>query len=350
MKKRKSSFSITGALLFFALIALVIQIAVLVYDYIIQRTHNSVLIALLILVVILLLSTICTVIDVLRRKLMVDKPVEKILSATEKIASGDFSVRLVPAHSYEKYDEYDTIMENLNTMAGALQKSEVLKTDFISNVSHEIKTPLAIIQSYATMLDNDSLDTNERQKCIRALTQASKRLSDLVSNILKMNKLENQEIKPDISEFRLSDQLAEIIIGYEELFESKGIELECNLEDTVISSCPSYLEIVWSNLISNAIKFTEEGGKISISLHRDSKNAIVTVSDTGCGIVNETGKHIFERFYQGDTSRKSHGNGLGLALVKKVIDVLGGEISVQSELNKGSIFTITLKNVIDENI
>ena len=346
MKKRKSSFSFMGALLFFALIALIIQIAVLVYDYIIQRTDNKALIAVLILIVVIILSAICTAIDVIRRKIMVDKPVEKILTATEQIASGDFSVRLTPTHSYEKHNEYDAIMENINTMASELRKSEVLKTDFISNVSHEIKTPLAVIQSYATLLGDDSLDLEERQRCIRALSQASKRLGDLVSNILKMNKLENQEIKPDISAFSLSDQLAEIIIGYEELFESKGIELDCNIDEIVVNSCQSYLEIVWSNLISNAIKFTEAGGKVSVSLHGEAKNAIVTVSDTGCGIDSETGKHIFDRFYQGDTSRKSQGNGLGLALVKKVIDVLGGEISVQSELNTGSTFTIVLKDVI----
>jgi signal transduction histidine kinase len=198
------------------------------------------------------------------------------------------------------------------------------------------------------MLASDNLSAEERERCTKALLQASKRLNDLVSNILKMNKLENQKIKPDAARFCLSDQLAEIIIGYEELFESKEIEFECNIDEAFVYSCPSYLEIVWSNLLSNAIKFTENGGKISVALHADGHNATVTVTDTGCGIDSETGKHIFDRFYQGDTSRKSQGNGLGLALVKKVIDVLGGEISVQSEVGKGSTFTIVLKDVINE--
>ena len=347
MNKRKGSFSIAGALIFFALIAIVIQIAVLVYDYIISQTDNKWLIAVLILVVIVILSAICTVADYFRRKIMVERPVKKILEATQKISKGDFSVRLTPEHSIEKYTEYDAIMENLNLMAQELSKNEVLKTDFISSVSHEIKTPLAVIQSYASLLASKELDDEERQRCTRALSQASKRLNDLVSNILKMNKLENQRIKTDLSKFSLTDQIAEIIIGYEELLESKGIQLVCDLEDLEIYSCPSYLEIVWSNLISNAIKFTEKGS-VSVTLKASEKNAVVSVTDTGCGIDSETGMRIFEKFYQGDTSRKSQGNGLGLALVKKVIDVLGGEISVSSELGSGSTFTVTLKDVLNE--
>lgn len=346
MKKRKSSISLTGVLSFFALIAAVIQIAVLVYDYIIQRTDNNALIAVLIFIVIILLSAICTTIDYFRRKITVERPVEKILDATERIAKGDFSVQLTPSHSLGKYNEYDFIMENLNIMAAELQKSEILKTDFISNVSHEIKTPLSIIQSYASLLASEGLDANEKQRCLKALSQASRRLSELVSNILKMNKLENQKIKPEISVFSLNDQLAEIIISYEELIESKELLLDCQLDEIEISSCPSYLEIVWNNLISNAIKFTEQGGKISVNLTRQNKNVIVSVSDTGCGIDSETGAHIFDKFYQGDTSHKSQGNGLGLALVKRVIDVLGGTIAVQSELGKGSTFTIVLKDAI----
>jgi len=350
MKKRKSAFSITGALIFFVTIALVIQIAILVYDYIIQRTTNKGLIAVLILIVVLILTALCTVIDVIRRKIMVDRPVTKILSATKAIAAGDFSVRLTPTHNYEKYNEYDIIMENLNTMASELSKSEVLKTDFISNVSHEIKTPLAVIQSYASLLQNEDLDKEEKQRCTGALLQATRRLNDLITNILKMNKLENQEIKPDYSLFSLSDQLAEIIVGYEDLLQSKEIDLDCQIDEVKIKSCPSYLEIVWNNLLSNAIKFTDSGGKITVTLKKSDENAIVGISDTGCGIDKETGEHIFEKFYQGDTSHKSQGNGLGLALVKRVVDVLGGEISVESEKGKGSTFTITLKDVVNENI
>lgn len=348
MKKKRSSFSILGASLFFVLIALVIQIAILVYDYLIRQTDNKWLIAILILIVILILSALCTVIDLLRRKATVEKPVSEILEATEKIASGNFSVKLTPRHSYDKYNEYDAIMENLNTMASALSKSEILKSDFISNVSHEIKTPLAVIQGYVSLLSKDDLEKSEREAYLKSLNQASKRLNDLISSILKMNKLENQEIKPELAVFSLNEQLAEIILGYEELLEEKSLSLTCSLEETTIKSSKTYLEIVWSNLISNAIKFTPDGGEISVTLTKSGDSATVSVSDTGCGIDSETGALIFEKFYQGDTSHKSQGNGLGLALVKRVIDVFGGEISVSSELGVGSTFTVTLKDSIKE--
>ena len=346
MKKRRSSgsgFSIAGALLFFALVAGVIQIAILTYDHIIERTQNTGLIAVLMLIVVLMLSTVCTVVDVVRRKIMVDRPVKKILSAAERIARGDFSVRLTPSHPYGKYDEYDLIMENLNVVAVELGKSEILKTDFISNVSHELKTPLAIIQNYATLLQKENLDDETRKKHAKTLQNASRRLSDLITNILKLNKLENQELKPDIQKFNLTEALAETVLQYEELIETKRLELACDFEEILITSSPSYLEIVWNNLLSNAVKFTEAGGKIGVTLRYENGKALVKISDTGCGISPETGAKIFEKFYQGDTSHAQEGNGLGLALVKKVIDVLGGEISVSSELGKGSTFTIVLK-------
>ncbi|MBQ7788689.1 MAG: HAMP domain-containing histidine kinase [Clostridia bacterium] len=342
-KRGKSGFTFLGALLFFALIALIMQIAILVYAYIAERTSDNVLIAILVLILIVILSAICTIIDIIRRKIMVDKPVSSILEATEKIASGDFNVRLEPRHVYTKYDEYDVIMENLNTMASELQRSEVLKTDFISNVSHEIKTPLAIIQSYAKLLNNDSLSSEDREKYTQTLISASKRLSDLISNILKLSKLENQGIPPERERISLTEALFCSILTFEELIDKRGIELICDFdEDVSIISSPSYLEIVWNNLMSNAIKFTPKGGKVSVSLKDEGEKVRVVFKDTGCGISREVGGRIFEKFYQGDTSHKSEGNGLGLALTKKVIDNLGGKITVESELGKGTSFTIEL--------
>ena len=346
MKKlKKSSFSVVGVLSFFALIAFTMQVAILVYDYIIKRTENKGLIAILILILVVILSIIITVFDFVRRKIMVEKPVRKIIDATEKIASGDFNTRLEITNSYDKYNEYDVIMENLNTMANELSKSEILKSDFISNVSHEIKTPLSVIQSYATLLQDENLDNESRKKYSKILLQASKRLSDLITNILKLNKLENQTISPEYKKLNLTDTVAEIVLSYEEIIENKGIELECDFDDVMIVSNSGYIEIIINNLLSNAIKFTDKNGKITVSLKSVSDGAEIKVSDTGCGISKETGKRIFEKFYQGETSHAGEGNGLGLALVKRVIDIMGGEISVTSEINKGSTFTVELKNV-----
>lgn len=344
MKKRRNGLNnFIGAVIFFLTITIVVMSAVLIFSAV-EQSGNKTTIALVMFAVIVFLAAVCTVVDWLRRKMTVDRPVQKILEATDKIASGDFSVRLDIRHPVNRYDEYDCIMENFNKMAAELSRTEVLHTDFISNVSHEIKTPLAIIQNYAASLQNKNLDDRTREKYAQTLVGASKRLTALITNILKLNKLENQEIKPEYETVNLTETLAETVLGFEELIENKGLELECDFdEDVIIFSSPSYLETVWNNLLSNAVKFTEKG-KISVSLKKEKGQAVVKVSDTGCGISSETGKHIFEKFYQGDTSHSQEGNGLGLALVKKVIDITGGTIAVNSELGKGTTFTITLQS------
>jgi len=330
-----------GVVSFFLLVAIIMQIAILTYDFIIEKTDNVALIAVLILVLIAILSTIITLIDFVRRKIMVDRPVRKILSATGRIAKGDFSVRLVPNHPYDKYDEFDVIMEDINTLAQELGKNEVLKTDFVSNVSHEMKTPLAIIQNYAKCLQNNDLDDETRQKYAQTLVTASKRLSDLVTNVLKLNKLENQGIQPAKEKTNVTELLAQTVLQYEEVLENKKINPDCDFDDVVMETIPSYLEIVFSNLVSNATKFTPEGGDIFVSLKQSDDKIVFCTKDTGCGISNEVGARIFEKFFQADSSHSQQGNGLGLALVKKVVDNLGGEISVSSQLGKGTTFVVT---------
>lgn len=352
MKKKKVAsvgFTWTGVISFFLLIAIIMQMAILVYDYIRERTDSVSFIAILILIEIIILSSFCTIFDWIRRKITVERPTKKILDATEKIASGDFNTRLEILHEYGKYNQYDLIMENLNKMTVELQKNQVLKTDFISNVSHEIKTPLAVIQNYATLLQDDNLDGETRKSYAKTLISASKRITDLITNILKLNKLENQEIQEKHEAFNLTEALADSVVEFETIIEKKNIELNCDFDDVTIFSSRSLLDIVWNNLISNAIKFTKDYGKIEILLKRKDKNVEIKVIDTGCGMSPEVGAKIFEKFYQGDTSHSTQGNGLGLALVKRVIDILGGEIFVQSQLNQGSTFTILLKDVVYEN-
>lgn len=344
MKKRSAVKTLISCLAFFPLIAVVITVAVMLYGYLDGATGgNRKVIAAAMFGIIVALSLLCTLLDYLRRRMTVDKTVDAILEATERIASGDFSYRLQPTHSISKSTQFDFIIENLNKMAEELSRTEVLHTDFISNFSHEIKTPLAVIQNYATSLQNGKLDEQTRMKYADTISSAAKRLTTLVTNILKLNKLENQGLEDKSEQINLTEYLTEIVLGFEDLFEQKQLELDCDFDENVfIVSSPSYLEIVWNNLISNAIKFTEAGGKISIGLKNNGDTVTVTVSDTGCGISQETGKHIFEKFYQGDTSHSTEGNGLGLALVKRVIDTVGGKISVESELGRGTTFSVTL--------
>ncbi|MDE6189739.1 MAG: HAMP domain-containing histidine kinase [Clostridia bacterium] len=344
MKKGLRNSSLIGVILFFLSITVVVTVTVLVYAVVAKSCDGREgVIAVVMFFVIVFLSMVATLIDYLRRRAE-ERSVKKILDATNKIASGDFSTKIEINRSFKNYDAYDHIMENLNKMSAELSKTEVLRSDFISSVSHELKTPLAVIQNYATSLQKKNLDEQTREQYASTLALAAKRLTDLVANILKLNKLENQEIRPEYEKIDLTEMLTQTVIGFEELIENKGLELYCDIDENVeIVSSLSYLEIVWNNLLSNAIKFTESGGKISVYLKKTDGGAVVTVADTGCGISSETGEHIFEKFYQGDTSHAQEGNGLGLALVKKVIDLIGGSISVSSEVNKGTAFAVTLK-------
>lgn len=339
---KKLTKGIVGYLFFFGLLTLNSSLAVVFYSTIENKPKGT--IAILILIFIIISSLVCTLIDVIRRKIQIEKPVKDILQATKQMAKGDFNVLLLPDHKFNNYTRYDLIKEDLNFLAKELSKNEILKNDFISNVSHEIKTPLAVIQNYAKALTNKNLDEETKEKYLNSLQNACKKLSDLITNILKLNKLENQNLKLDLKQFNLSESITNQILNYETLIENKNIELECNIEEDInIISEETYLEIIWSNLISNAIKFTDNNGKIFISLIKQNNEIIFKIKDTGCGIDSETGKNIFEKFYQGDTSHSKEGNGLGLALVKKVIDILGGQIQVESEKGIGTTFTVKLK-------
>ena len=293
---------------------------------------------------IFILSMIVSMIDTLRRKYTVERPVKRILQETKKITEGDFSARIEMFHGYDSMDEFDVIIEDFNKMAEELSGIETLRTDFIANVSHELKTPLAVIQNYAFMLQDPSISDEKQVEYAKTIAGASRRLSNLITNILKLNKLENQQIYPDAKVYNLGEQLCECMLGFEEAWEAKDLELDVDLEEDIeIKADAELMTLVWNNLFSNAVKFTEPGGKISIGLKREGDRIAVTVTDTGCGIAPEVGQHIFEKFYQGDTSHAVQGNGLGLALVKRVIDITGGEISVQSKLSEGTTFKVLLK-------
>ncbi len=347
MKRKGANLSFLGFIVFFVTIAGVMSVTLFMYEYVNNRSEgNTTVIAVVMLLVILFLSLGCSLIDLFRRRKAIDAPVEQILDATEKISAGDFSVRLPIEHEYGKYNDYDCIKDNLNAMAEALEKSAVLKTDFLSDVSHELKTPLTVIRSYALLLGTEQ-DEEKRTQYVRAIAEAANRLTGLVSSVLQLNRMENQAVLPEKKELVLDERLAEILLNYEEKIEQKNIELDCDLqENTRIFAAGNYLDIIFSNLISNAVKFTNEGGRVALKLKTEGKNAVVTVTDSGCGISAESGARIFDKFYQADTSHAQEGNGLGLALVKRAIDVIGGEISVQSKLGEGSSFTVLLKDVV----
>lgn len=293
---------------------------------------------------VLLITFVAATIDYVRRKLMIDRPTKQIMTALDQVMQGDFSVRIPPVKEFAGETGFNEIIRAINAMTAELQGTETLRTDFIANVSHELKTPLAVMANLATMLQRPGISEQEQIEYAKAISDAARRLAALITNILKLNKLENQQIFPKHEEYDLSGQLCESLLQFEDIWEAKALNIETDIEDEVcICSDAELLSLVWNNLISNAVKFTPNGGTIGVTLKTEENTAVISVRDTGCGIDSETGRHIFEKFYQGDTSHATQGNGLGLALVKRVIDILNGEISIRSTPGQGSIFTVRIR-------
>lgn len=336
---------------FFLLVAFITTCCVSLFLSIFSQTpgvdfteENLNLAAKMTFVNVVLLSAVFAAIDTLRRKLTVERPARRIINAGEKLMQGDFSVRIEESVLLGTDRVFGEISACFNKMAEELGGVETLRTDFIANVSHEMKTPLAVLQNYGTLLQAPAISDEKRMEYAKGITDASRRMSAMMTNILKLNRLENQQIFPNSSEFDLSEQLCRCFLQYENTWEQREIEPEVDITEGVkISADAELLELVWNNLFSNAFKFTPNGGTVSVSLAADENFAVVTVGDTGCGMSPEVGAHIFEKFYQGDTSRAAQGNGLGLALVKRVVDIMQGEINVESTVGVGSVFTVRIR-------
>lgn len=353
MKKptlRGALSSVSSFMLFFLTVGFVVSCCMMLFISILAETaeikltsENVALAAKVTFLNVILITLLFKLADFIRRKIMVDRPTKKITEATEKITSGDFSVRIKPMQS-SGMEGFNQIAEAINQMAAELSSVETLRTDFIANVSHEMKTPLAVMQNYGTLLQSPELSEEKRLEYAKGVTDASRRMADMMTNILKLNRLENQQIYPEISEYDLGEQLCECLLQFESVWESSEIEIETEIDEGVmIKADAELLGHVWNNLLSNAFKFTDNGGKVSLSLSATEHHAVVKVTDTGCGMSPEVGAHIFEKFYQGDSSRSVQGNGLGLALVKRVVDIMKGEISVESTVGKGSTFTVRIR-------
>lgn len=267
-------------------------------------------------------------------------PIMKINDATKKVAKGDFTVRL---EENSVANEIREISQNFNIMVKELSNTETLQNDFVSNVSHEFKTPLAAIEGFTMLLQDDSLSREEQKKYINKILENTHRLTNLTQSILSLSRLENQEIVMQKEHFQLDEQIRYVLLDYQDRWEEKNINIDLYLDDIVFFGNKGLLAQVWSNLIDNAIKFSSINGTLSIRCNVVEKNVVVAVTDSGLGMTKEIKKHAFEKFFQGEHSHNGKGNGLGLALVKRIVTLCGGKVYIESEIDKGTTVTVTLK-------
>ena len=267
-------------------------------------------------------------------------PLNEMIHATKRISKGDFKVHI--QETFHERSDFGILQRSFNHMASDLDGIEMFRNDFINNFSHEFKTPIVSIQGFAHQLKAGGLTPEEEQEYIRIIADESDRLAKMATNILLLSKLENQAIVTDKTEFWLDEQIRTCLVLLEKQWGAKDIELNLELDEVKYYFNENMLAQVWLNLFGNAIKFTPKGGIIFCSLSSNDKTVTVTIRDTGIGMCEETIRHIFDKFYQGDTSHTGDGNGIGLNIVSRILFLCGGTISVDSEIEKGSIFIVTL--------
>ena len=273
------------------------------------------------------------------------QPIQTMRDAFDELSKGNFSVR-IPTD--QKLVEIREMAQHFNATAYDLSHIETLRNDFVANVSHEFKTPIAAIEGYATLLQTPKLPQEKHDHYVRIILDNSRRLSSLSTNILTLSKLENQEMIIDKREFRLDEQIRKSILMLEGKWSDKNIEFDMDLPKQIYYGSETLLSQVWINILDNAIKHSPQSGIIHISIHSTETEVSVSIADHGDGMTPEIKKHIFEKFYQGDSSHATQGNGLGLALVRRVVDIVGGEIAVKSTLGKGSTFSVVLRAETNE--
>ena len=304
------------------------------YDILKSDTFSRLLSLSIMLIVSVILGAIISYF--VARKLA--NPINQIKEATHKVAKGNFDIKL----DNIKNSSLNELIDDFNKMTEELKSIETLKTDFISGVSHEFKTPLSVIQSYSKALRKPNIDEETRKKYEKVIDTNIQKLTNLTNNILSLTKIENQQIIRDECEFLIDEQIRQCIVSLEPEWKEKNIEFDLDLTPIQYYGSKSLMAQVWQNLIDNAIKYSNNEGKISISLKKENEKIIIKISDNGIGMNEETQKHIFDKFYQADTSRSSSGNGLGLAIVSKILEISNGSITVESQENKGSTFTVII--------
>ena len=266
------------------------------------------------------------------------KPVRQLIAAINELAAGNFHVRI----HLDLTQEFVKLSESFNRMAQELENTELLRSDFINNFSHEFKTPIVSLRGFAKILKSDTLTREERDEYLDIIISESNRLAQLATNVLNLSKVENTSILTDVSAFELSEEIRQAILLLETKWQKKELEWILELDELIYSGNKDLLNQMWINLIDNAIKFSPQGGKVKIKLHSDGPQVIFQIWDNGCGMDQEMIDHIFDRFYQGDLSHTAEGNGIGLTVVKRIAELHGGSVFVYSEPGIGTNFKVIL--------
>ncbi|MGN0528023.1 MAG: ATP-binding protein [Eubacterium sp.] len=269
------------------------------------------------------------------------KPLDESIQSIDRLAQGDFDVKL---DAQKDRHQIKQLKESINKTAAELNSTEVMRNDFINTISHEYKTPVASIIGFAHRLKNEQLSEEKKNEYLDIIIDESKHLSSMTNNILLMTKFENTEIISDKEPYSLDEQIRKCFQFLQQEWMEKNINVSGDFNRVMYTGNEELMNHVWINLIKNAVKYTDENGEINCRVYEENHNAVVIIQDNGCGMSEETQKHIFDKFYQADSSRRTDGNGLGLSVVKRLVDLCTGTIEVQSELQKGTSFKITLPN------
>lgn len=275
-------------------------------------------------------------------------PLRKLTKLTKQVSDGNYNINTEGiTNIFTERTDLGTLVESFEDMTQELSSTEIFRNDFIHNFSHEFKTPIISIRGFANQLYKGDLTPEQQKEFAKIILDESEHLANMSSNVLLLSKLESQEIVSDKENFSLDEQLRTCMLLMEEQWSAKNITIDMDLDEIEYYQNKDLLYHVWMNLFSNAVKFTGEGGTISVKCHPANDAIYIAVSDNGIGMDDDTRNHIFEKFYQGDSSHATAGNGLGLSLVKRIIEMMGGRISVESALNKGSTFIVSLPSQTD---
>ena len=267
------------------------------------------------------------------------KPINDLVHAMREVSQGDFSVRV---DAEDVSGDMGRLVSSFNDMATELGGLELFRKDFINNFSHEFKTPIVSIRGFAKQLEREDLTEEQRKEYLDIIVSESDRLANMASNVLLLSKLENQTIVTDREDYRLDEQLRRCVLLLEKQWSEKDLELDLELEEVVYRGNEEMMNHVWVNLLNNAVKFSPRGGRLTVRLRREGDRAVCSVGDEGSGMDEATCQRVFEKFYQGDTAHTTEGNGLGLSLVKRIVDLCDGTVTVRSAPGRGTTFTVTL--------